>query len=546
VAPESKPRSFLYDVGTISKIENFSFFRLATLGIILLVTIFLKEDVLGTMTIIQIYGAIGLTFGFAAIFNIYWDKTIQIEYFIPSQLLYDLLLASYLIFVTGINESIFLFSYLLNIVLASFIYQLNGALVVATLSGLVYAIIFYINKDTNNNNQLYTLAYNELLFLLTALLCGQLLDELKKQNNLLISKEADINKLKILNDRLLNSIPVGILLIDSNENITHINKQAMELLENSKLSGSISKKISELLPSLEGILAIWDAMPEAKRLRYKFKHKISADKIKLFSLQVTPLPADPAESNTNAQKIIIFQDVSKITELEHRLEAETRLASVGQLAAGIAHEIRNPLASISGSIETLHSNLKTPSSEDKKLINIALREIKRLNMLITEFLQFAKPKVENFLYNDLGKIITEVTEAIQIRTKDMVQCNFIIDIPHDLRVYSDSEQLKQVFFNLFINSVEAAKDKHIQIKIAATQNTNGALLYIQDNGAGIPVELSKKIFDPFYSTKSYGTGLGLSTVAQILKSHKGTIRTLPSTEGATFEIFLPKDSEATL
>jgi len=531
-----------YDPSTLRRIDTFSLLRLLLLLCVLLTTVFLRQEVLGTAVILRLYGALTVTFLISLINVSYWQDTLRVRYFVQSQLLYDLLLVSYFVYLTGIDESIFLFLYLLNIVFTALLYQLHGSLAVAFLSGSIYAAIFYINTDTSNTTHLYTLAYNELLFLLIALLSGQFMDELKKQQILLSEQQANIIRLETINHKLLNNIPVGILLVGINDVLENINKTALQLLGLTKAPEGIIT-VQDLVPSLAGLKERWITFSEKRRLRYNFRHTLPNGLKKNFSLQIVHLPEESNKTNitetTSTKSVFVFQDVSKILELEEKLEMESKLATVGQLAAGIAHEIRNPLASISGSIETLNEHLHINNDEDKKLINISLREIKRLNKLITEFLEFAKPKEEHYKDFLLAKLIQEVVDAIHTRSADLAQTEFSVFINENITLHADPERIKQVFFNIFLNSIEASLQKPTQISIHAKNDEHDVKIIISDNGPGILPDAAKKIFDPFFTTKASGTGLGLSTVAQILKSHKGSIRALPLDRGACFEIILP-------
>lgn len=376
-----------FDVGILRKIETFSLARLILLTAVLLTTIFLRQEVLGYNTIIQLYSVLAVSFFLTLMHVSFWEDTLKVRYFIPSQLLYDLLLTSYLVYLTGINDSIFLFLYLLNIVFSSIIYQLNGALLVAFCSGLVYGLISYVNNDFTSSAATYNLAYDELLFLLTALLCGQLMDELKRQKFQLESQKADIDRLTDLNTQLLNNIPIGVLTVGALGGIENINKSAIDLL---KLSAPPPQgtPYQDILPTIRGIPERWENIPAYKRIQFNFTHVFADQGVGKFSLQVVPFPGEIGHF------ILVFQDVAKTLQMENQRELESRLAATGQLAAGIAHEIRNPLASISGSIETLSTHLKPENKEDQKLIDISLREIQRLNKLITDFLEFAKPREE--------------------------------------------------------------------------------------------------------------------------------------------------------
>lgn len=529
--------AFAFDANTQGKLTAFSFARLCLLSVLLFTTIFLRQEVLGEEAIAQIYLVLGVSFLLSLVTVALWDQTLKIRWFIPSQLLYDLLLTSYLVYLTGIDDSIFLFLYLLNIVFASTIYQLHGALFVSCLSGLVYAFIYYANMDTEAMNAWYNLAYNELFFLLTALLCGQLMEELKRQKFMLAQQQENISRLQLLNDRLLNSIPLGVVVVDTEDYVQNINQTGLALLKLDH-APEMRMKYYELLPTLRGITQSWNQMTEKQRLRFHFRPSESSSE--RFSLQVVRLSSLAEEEEDNLNYILLFQNVSKVLELEQKLETESKLAATGQLAAGIAHEIRNPLASISGSIELLSSHLELTSEEDKKLLEISLREIRRLNRLITDFLEFAKPRETESREIMLRPLLDEVKEAILNRSQDPVRLELAVNVDPALQVYCDPERMKQVFFNLFLNSVEAAAGTSLRIEVSGKLNSEGmAEIEVADDGKGIPESAQKKIFDPFFTTKPNGTGLGLTTVAQIIKASGGDIALGPSTRGALFRIHLP-------
>jgi two-component system sensor histidine kinase PilS (NtrC family) len=450
----------------------------------------------------------------------------------PALLLYDLLLTSYLVYLTGVDSSIFLFLYLLNIAFASVAYQLQGALLVALLSGLTFFFIYCANNDMELLDSWYNLFWHQLLFLLTALLCGQFMDELKKQKILLASQQESIKRLEIMNDRLLNSIPMGILLVDENEYVQKVNQTALSVLNLGQVP-EMQLKYYELLPELKGILQAWGSMTETQKLRFVFRPQGGGAHL---SLRLVTLPGKETK-----QHIFALQDVSKLKELEDRLEFESKLAATGELAAGIAHEIRNPLASISGSIELLSQSISSVDRQDKRLVEIALTEIKRLNRLVTDFLEFAKPKDSVSEDFSLREVVSEVAEAMLSRPSGE-RLHVTNDIPFGLHAHANKERMKQVFFNLFINSIEAT-EKKVSIRITAEPAKEGIVEFlVSDDGPGIAADLMDRVFDPFFTTKSEGTGLGLATVAQIMRAAHGQIQLEPSLSGTTFRLALPASS----
>jgi two-component system sensor histidine kinase PilS (NtrC family) len=327
-----------------------------------------------------------------------------------------------------------------------------------------------------------------------------------------------------------------MLVVDNEGHVQKINRTALQILSLDHPPSSLLKYY-ELIPSLKGVTHAWGQLTERQRLRYTFS--LSDDREPHLLLQVVTLPEVEGK---RSQTILVIQDVSKTLDLERKLAFETKLAATGELAAGIAHEIRNPLASISGSIELLGKHLDGVSGEDKKLLEISLRETKRLNTLITDFLEFAKPKNDTPEIFALSDLVEEVKEALKNSKKEkgLLVRNHVAP---DLHAEANRERIKQVFFNLFINAVEASTSPGVEITVNASFDLAGYLFVdVCDNGPGIAPAVAKKIFDPFFTTKSDGTGLGLPTVAQVLEAAKGKIELVNASQGAHFRLTLPAAS----
>jgi two-component system sensor histidine kinase PilS (NtrC family) len=530
---------------TAERFPSFSLFRLLALSLILITTIFIRQDIFGNEVVSQIYFILTISFFISVVTAVFFEEVKKVKYFVLYQISYDVLLSSYLIFQTGINESIFLFLYILNIIHAAIIFDLAGALSISALSGAIYGAIYFINKDTSNENQFYTLFYNELFYLLTGLLSGQLMEELKRQSILLRTEKSEVERLKLLTDRLINNLPSGIMLVDKDDFVVSYNKSLLTILDKESLAES-NFKYYEVVPELEGARARWFSLTEQDKLRFQFNVR-AGEKLKNLSLQIVfsnnlGLMGNIDESNSSARAELIFiiQDVSKLRQLEDKLQMDSRLAAVGQLAAGIAHEIRTPLASISGSIETLLKNIKPQNEDDEKLVSISLREIRRLDRLITEFLVFVKPTD-----SALGKVsLKSIVEEVVISLSNIKNTNVVPKFANNLKetdiVDGDTEKLKQVFINLFMNSIEASVDKNMIITIDSRAEKSNLVLILRDDGPGISSSIRDIIFNPFFTTKKSGTGLGLANVAQIIKRHGGDIRALDSTAGACFEIQFPR------
>ncbi|MDP2690549.1 MAG: ATP-binding protein, partial [Deltaproteobacteria bacterium] len=260
----------------------------------------------------------------------------------------------------------------------------------------------------------------------------------------------------------------------------------------------------------------------------------------------------------DVENIIIFQDMTRMRAMEEQLRRDDKLKALGELSVGIAHEIRNPLASISGSIQVL-MDVVSLVGENRKLMEIVLRETNRLNTLITDFLLFARPAREKREAIELNGIINE-TLHIFGNSPEAADIRVVSDLPGSVFLKGDPRQLGQVFWNLFLNAAHAMsgggtltvtsrllpglrrggkssppEDDRVQAAASVT---------VADTGSGIQSGDLHRIFDPFFSTKDSGTGLGLAIVHRIVESHGGRIdvRSRPGA-GAVFTIVLPVVAE---
>jgi two-component system sensor histidine kinase PilS (NtrC family) len=220
--------------------------------------------------------------------------------------------------------------------------------------------------------------------------------------------------------------------------------------------------------------------------------------------------------------LVVLEDLTQMRQLEFAVRQSEKLAAVGQLAAGIAHEIRNPLAGISGSIELLSAQAQT--EDDVKLKKIILKEIDRLNRLISEFLDFAKPeKIPTDLIN-VGAILKETLQAIAHDPSAPVGLQVEMDIQDVPQVRGNVDKLKQAFYNILINSLQAMQSsKSAILKVRCRQLNNVVDVSFVDSGIGMSEATLKRMFEPFMTTKSKGTGLGLAITHKILEMHQALV-----------------------
>jgi two-component system sensor histidine kinase PilS (NtrC family) len=237
--------------------------------------------------------------------------------------------------------------------------------------------------------------------------------------------------------------------------------------------------------------------------------------------------------------VVIFQDVTGVVAMEQELRRSERLAALGELSASIAHEIRNPQAAISGSIQMMQGGSR-PGDDSKRLMEIAVREVDRLDRLIAEFLQFARPSEPRLAPVCVAEVVREVLEMFEASRPEGVSVESHVE--PGLGAQADAAQLRQVLWNLVTNAAQAMPDGGaLRVEAAAgdarapqgerrtdriedEEKPVWAEIRVMDQGAGIPLEVAERVFDPFFTTKTGGTGLGLAIVHRVIAEHGGSIR----------------------
>jgi two-component system sensor histidine kinase PilS (NtrC family) len=450
----------------------------------------------------------------------------HIELLLKSQIIWDLLFTTLMIFLTGGIESPFAFLFILVILSASAFLQQRQTLIVAAAAAILYGSLIdlqyfgYLPLFTSSRPALHTVIYavyaNTLAFFLTAFLGGILSGRLRKSEQALKAKEIDYEELDRLNRAIVANIGSGLLTINPAGQIRVFNQGAERIIGMSQ-SEVYDRDVREILPEIK----IFDgSFIHTRRNEGTF---IDSNGKKLTLGFNTTLIAGVDKKEDNL--LLSFQDLTHVKEIEEQLRRNDRLVAVGQLAAGLAHEIRNPLASISGSVQLLLEG-GSMSANDQRLMQIVLQEAERLNLLLGNFLRFARPTPPTMEPHDLANIIDELIEVIKGDPrfgriqfhKEYASSEFLCDVG----------QLRQALLNLLINAAEALNGVGT-IRIRAT--TDPVSIQVEDSGPGLQPEVQKQLFNPFFTTKENGTGLGLATVHAIVSAHGGKIEVGKSSLG---------------
>ena len=499
-------------------------------------------------------------------------KNIRTNIYLQSLL--DILLITGLVYVTGGIESIYSVLYPLVIIYSALFLAGRGGLISASVSSIFYGLLLDL-EYYGFIQPVYTLDYDYdfdagyvfsrifihiISFYIIALLTSYAARQEKKTRELLAEKESAFDQLDLLHKSIIESVDTGILTIDLHGNIKSFNTGAEKITGFLRFK-IINKKIDDVFPVLSRMLNKEDQWKHGGRFE-------AADSGKILGCSLSPLVDSNREKIGN---ILIFQDLTVIKEMEQQIEKNKRLAFAGEMAAGFAHEIRNPLASISGPIQMLSKDLRLDQT-DRKLMQIILRGKDRLEGFVKDFLLLARPKQSERKDMDIKVIIDDVLESLRFSPEWHENIEVIKDLCNQTGIYGNKAEIRQVIWNLILNAIQAMPEGG-RLKIETTpyppkspsipivkgksspiphlvKGGKGGFpdrkkyleIRISDNGCGIEEKNQDKVFEPFYTTKETGTGLGMAIVNRIVESHMGKIRIKSKPgKGTDCTILLPQE-----
>lgn len=458
------------------------------------------------------------------------------------QLILDSLLIIALIFMTGGVESWFSFLMVLNVIAGAIVLGRSAGFIVATILSILYGALidlqFYkvIPLEYDSTLKVTHFLYNIFIHIsalyLVAYLAGYLTSRLERASKSLEKTEKDLSELKALNTMIVENVPSGIVTADSSGKIIAFNTQA-EIITGLNRDDVIGKDIVEIFPFLkERVKENNLQLPSGIHFRTEGIVECNGTQ-KIIGITVNSF-----ESGGSKGLIGVFQDLTEIKKSEAEAKRKEKLAAIGELSRNIAHEIRNPLASLKGSVEMLLEN-RISDEQKRRLMEIALKEMDRLNKIISDFLLYTKPAPPNLKTLDLVKLLDDI--SIMLKSSPKAKgVKIIREGTSALLIKADEAQLKQVFLNLGNNALEAMPGGG-NLTISVVNDGSEVRISFTDTGQGIKEEDIDKIFYPFYSTKEDGTGLGLSIAYKIIEEHRGKISVKSNQSGTTFEVTLPND-----
>jgi len=532
-------------------LEWLIFLRLIVTFFLLFVTVFFefKESKYFTSyPATPLFALISVSFALSLFYVAALGRVGNLRGFSLFQIVVDTFLTTIIIYFTGGVSSAFILLYVFSILAAGIQHLRRGALSIAAMSAILFGGLvtfqFYdvlpeymwpwasVWRSHDPTYILWVLLIHYAIFFVVALLAGTVAAKLKTTQISLTIREFEYERLSDLHTNIIKSIPNGIITTGEQDVVTYINETGAMLLDAtpSTLVGiPLASVFPETLPS--------DQRHDQVRL-YHIRKKDRFSETRDFDVSVGELRD---RRNQRQGLLVVFSDVTEIRRMQQRAKQSEKQAAFVRIASGMAHEVRNPLASLRGAAELLRETVSDPTAQ-QRLLGIVLREADRLNALLSDFILTVDGRQAHtqrvVLYEFLGEMLDDF-EKMSCRPKSM---SLNRNIPTEIFIECQPDRFKQAILSFLSNAVEAS-DSGSNIDVIVETVGDEVVISISDSGPGIPEEIREKIFEPFFTTKDFGTGLGLPMALSIVEGHGGSVEVRDNKPlGAVFLVRLPKSS----
>ncbi len=493
----------------------------------------------GSFPVDPFFFLIGLTYALTLVYIALLPRLDGHRWIVDLQLAGDALIVSAFIYVTGGVTSYFATLYVLPIAAAGVLQFRRGGLLLAILSTVLYsglvlgqylAAAGLLQEPWMMRSSValpaghlaqFTVAINVFGFFVVGLVSGSLAGSLRHAGERLERASTEIADLQAFNEDVIDSLTSGLVTTDHAGRILTCNRAAGTIIGHppADVVGGDVAAILQLPPAAAAALEA--DLGGARSHRADYRYRRPDDRLIDLGLSATHL----VTPGGRAGFLFTFQDVTELRRLEYDARLRQRLAAVGEMAAGIAHEIRNPLASMSGSIQILRHELPL-SEEQAQLMDIVLRESERLNGTIRSFLAYARPQRFELTWLDARRAVNDT--AMLLRNSAEVRPGHIVEVdvpPGEVRYEADENQLRQIVWNLATNGLRAMPDGgRLRLAVHPAPATGGGLvLTVEDEGVGMPAAAAETLFQPFHGGFEKGSGLGLAIVHRIVTDYSGEI-----------------------
>jgi two-component system sensor histidine kinase PilS (NtrC family) len=530
--------------------------RVVVVTTLLLAALIIQYTVRELLPINYLYTTAGITYGLTLVYigvgHILASRKINLVI----QIAGDLVVETVLVYFTGGLDSPFSFLYLVSIITASMLLYRRGGLLAASGAVILYGALgdlmyygvlplpeqsWFIPTPWTSSRLYFNMATNFAGFYATAFLTSYLSEKLRKTFEELDANRQNLAELRALNQNVVESIPSGLITLSPAGMVTFINPAGCFILHEDAQS-VIGHRIEQFGfytdDEWSDVRETFTTSPVVRSEKNDFH---IADEARTIGFAVTPLNSI---DGTASGYTLIFQDLTAMKKLEAELRLKDRMAAVGELSAGIAHEIRNPLAAIAGSVQVLKKSTAL-NPQEQRLMSIILKESERLNKSIADFLRFVKPQEKRPAEFDIAASLAETLDLLrhspELGAGHRIEHNIS---PPAYTIVGDADQIRQVFWNIARNAVQAMPDGGtllVSTEIAADRYN----IAFSDNGRGMNDADQRRLFQPFRTSFPSGTGLGMAISYRIVQEHSGRID-VSSREGAGTTITVSLPASATM
>ena len=454
---------------------------------------------------------------------------------IYTQLIADIALVSLLVYLTGHTDSNYSLLYTLVIIYSAIFLGRKGTLAIASLSSISFILILeleYFNIATGfydmGRQQVIKagdvslrIAVHVISFYIVAFLASFVVEQEKKTRTLLEEKESAFDQLDVLFRSIIESVETGVMTTNLRGRIKTFNKAAQSITGRA-FGDVVNRPIGDVFPEF-GPFFEHGTQTSHSRKEVQITTRVGLDVH--LGCSVSPLKDGRGR---HIGSILIFQDLTEIKRMEESLEKSRKLALIGEMAAGLAHEMRNPLASITGSIELLSQGAQLEET-DRQLMQIIMRSKVRLENFVRDFLMLARPLPAARQLIDVAEVAAEVMDNIRMSGDWKEGVILTNNIQEGIQVWANREQIVQIIFNLLANALQAVSgggNIHLEIRAGEAENSKNhhIMIKVSDDGCGIEEKDMNNILEPFYTNKEKGTGLGLAIVSRIVDGYGGRLK----------------------
>ena len=463
----------------------------------------------------------------------------------------DLAVETLLVYFTGGLDSPFSFLYLVSVITASMLLYRRGGLLAASGASILYGVLvdlmyygvfplpqqsLFLPTTWTASRLYFNMAANFAGFYATALLTSYLSEKLQRTSEELDANRQNLAELRALNQNVVESIPSGLITLSQYGTASFVNPAGSQILQVHP-QAVLDRHVTEIgFFTVEDWNAAREELDRGEVVRRELDDFPVGEHRRSIGFAVSPLSTLEGKASGYT---LIFQDLTEMKKLEAELRLKDRMAAVGELSAGIAHEIRNPLAAIAGSVQVLKSS-RSLTQQEQRLMSIVLKESERLNKSISDFLRFVRPQERNAVEFDVAASLAE--------TLDLLSNSPELNEKHEIRraiappsfyLIGDADQIRQVFWNLARNAFQAMP-KGGTLDVRTVVDNGSYNIVFSDSGRGMSTADQQRLFQPFRTNFPSGTGLGMAISFRIVQEHGGKIEVASREgEGTAITVSLP-------